>query len=925
MKHTLILILLCAAGCIHAFGEQIGGRITDASTGEPVEFASVLAIDDKQFSISDQDGNWTLNLRPGRHRIAFSFVGYASDTVSVTVPRDKPLDIRLKESATELREVVITSREGQGLTSTSRIDRSAMEHLQPTSFTDLLELLPGNMSQTPDMGKANTITLRETGAVTATGAKTDVSDDYAITSLGTVFMVDGAPVNGDATLQGVPSASSADPEAKRNMTNRGVDMRTISTDNIESVEIVRGIPSAEYGNLTSGVVNIKRIHRATPFTARFKADEYSKLFSAGKGFAAGNHVINVDAGFLDSKSDPRDPRENYKRANGSLRGTMNFGGDNQPLKTVWTAGADYTGSFDNVKVDPDLNYNKIDEYESAYNRWAVTSDLRFSFPKLRFLNSVALNSSLSYQHDRLTRRKQVAPQRASVAPTSMEAGVHDGHYLLSEYVADFVNDGKPLTLFLKLHADGRASAGTWAHSYKAGAEWSLAKNLGDGQVYDLTRPLSAAWTTRPRAFSEIPALKVLSFYAEDNMHALLGAASLDLQAGVRTIALTGLDRRFALAGKVYADPRLNAVFNFPSFGLGGRACALLVAGGFGLTTKMPTVDYLYPQAHYNDMIQLNYYDPVNPVENSRVSIRTYIDDPTNYSLKAARNRKWEVRVGADWGGNRLSVTFFEEHMNSGFRYSAVYAPYALRRYDASGLAGTALTAPPELSELPYTDVDILDGYRKVTNGSRIDKRGIEYQLNTVRWPALRTSLIINGAWFRSRYSNSQMLYATVTDVVGGEAVSDSFVGLYDTDDGRINEQFNTNFMFDTQIPRWGLVFSTSLQCMWYLKTTRLRDNGTPAYYMAASDGELHPYTEGDASDLRLQYLIKHYNEAAYLPQTVPPAIYLNLKATKQIGRLLKISAFVNRIVDYLPDYKSNGLTIRRTSNAYFGMEANFTF
>lgn len=86
-------------------------------------------------------------------------------------------------------------------------------------------------------------------------------------------------------------------------------MRTISTDNIESVEIVRGIPSAEYGNLTSGVVNIKRIRRSTPFSFRFKADEDSKLFSAAKGvgFRGDKHIINFDLGFLDSKSDPRAP------------------------------------------------------------------------------------------------------------------------------------------------------------------------------------------------------------------------------------------------------------------------------------------------------------------------------------------------------------------------------------------------------------------------------------------------------------------------------------------------------------------------------------------------------------------------------------------------------------------------------------------
>ena len=41
--------------------------------------------------------------------------------------------------------------------------------------------------------------------------------------------------------------------------------------------------------------------------------------------------------------------------------------------------------------------------------------------------------------------------------------------------------------------------------------------------------------------------------------------------------------------------------------------------------------------------------------------------------------------------------------------------------------------------------------------------------------------------------------------------------------------------------------------------------------------------------------------------------------------MLKVSAFVNRIIDYLPEYTVNGLTIRRTSGAYFGMEVNLSF
>lgn len=919
----LIITLSLLFGALICTGQEITvqGTVADAVSGEPLPFATVTLKPGNAATHADAEGRWVFRVAAGSYRVTASYIGYEESTMSVKPGRQTVL--KLKPSAT-LGEVVVTARESQGLTSASRIDRDAMEHLQPTSFTDILELLPGNISQNPDMGSANTINLRETGAVTATGAKTSTSDDYAITSLGTRFMVDGAPVDGDANLQGVPTGDASDPSAKRSTINRGVDMRSISTDNIESVEIVRGIPSAEYGNLTSGLVNIKRVSRATPWTGRFKADEYSKLFSVGKGIAIGGteHVVNADAGYLDSKVDPRDELENYKRFNASLR--ANFVWRNKAAVTKWNVGADYTGSFDNAKVDPDLNFNKIDLFKSSYNRFALTSTLALGPTRVKWLDVIELNTSVSFQHDRITRQKQVAPQRASIAPTTMVEGVHDGHYLLSEYLADFVSDGKPLSLFVKLRLRGNHSFGSWMHDYKAGAEWSVAKNYGDGQIYDLTRPLSASWTTRPRRFADIPALHVLSFYAEDNVTALLGASKFELQAGARTSQLPSLDSRFRLSGKVYVDPRLNAVFTFPEVQLVGSSMKFFVAGGWGVTTKMPTIDYLYPQVHYNDLIQLNYYDVNDPLNRSRVNLRTYIEDATNYDLSAARNRKWEVRFGFDWGENRLSATYFQERMTSGFRYSRIYRPYDYRDYDETAIDAAALTGQPSLENVPFVDKRVLDGMSKVTNGSRIDKRGVEFQLNTARWRPAMTSLIITGAWFRSRYSNSQMLFAPVNDVVGNQAVSDLYVGLYDTDDGRVNEQFNTNFTFDTQIPRWGLVFTTSLQCVWWLKTTRMRDNGVPDFYISAADGALHPYTDDSAKDVMLQYLVRRYNDAAYRTQTVPTALYLNLKATKKIGRWLRVSAFVNRIVDYLPDYTSNGLTIRRNSEAYFGMELNFT-
>lgn len=826
-------------------------------------------------------------------------------------------------SGRSLGEVVVTATTSTGLTSGSRIDRDAMKHLQPTSFADLLELLPGNISHTPDMGRANTITLRETGNIGASGA-ISANPDYAISSLGTSFVVDGTPIGSDANLSEVPGASSSDASALRSTVNRGTDMRTIATDNIESVEVMRGIPSAEYGNITSGVVNIRRIRRATPLTARFKADEYSKLFSIGKGFAVGSsgQVLNVDASFLDSKVDPRDNLESYKRFTASARARLRWVAPG--VTTIWNVGADYTGSFDNSRVDPDLNQRKIDEYKSSYNRAALTSELTLSFPLLDWLESVSLNTSASYVSDRLTRRKQVTANGSPVAPTTWAEGVHDGRYLLGTYLADFRIDGRPVDIFAKLRAKGSLSTGTWLHDYKAGIEWTFAKNYGRGQIYDLDKPLSGSWTTRPRAYRDVPALHTLSAFLEDGVTALIGAHKFEAQAGVRLVCLPSLDNRYYLSGRPYLDPRVNARWTFPEFSAGPWPMRLAVAAGYGLTTRMPTLDYLFPQAHYADFVQLGYYDINDPYRLSAVNLRTYIVNPVNYDLRPARNHKWETRLDLSWGGNRLSVTYFREQLRSGFRYSTVYDTYSFRRYDASAINPSGLTAPPTIDNLPYTDVRILDGHNRPANGSRIDKQGIELQLSTARWQPLATALTVTGAWFRSTYSNSQMLYYPISMVMGNTPLSDRFVGLYDTSDGRVNDQFNTNFMFDTQIPRWGLIFTTTLQCMWWVKTRRLSENGVPVAYIAADDGKVHPFTDDLADDPLMSHLIRDFNPQIFTTMKVPTAMYLNFKVTKQIGRFLRLSAFVNRIIDYLPDYTVNGITIRRSSDAYFGMEATIT-
>lgn len=56
--------------------------------------------------------------------------------------------------------------------------KHAMEHLQPSSFSDILELLPGGRSHDPDLNSPNTIRLREAGSPSG----------YTTTSLGTSLL-----------------------------------------------------------------------------------------------------------------------------------------------------------------------------------------------------------------------------------------------------------------------------------------------------------------------------------------------------------------------------------------------------------------------------------------------------------------------------------------------------------------------------------------------------------------------------------------------------------------------------------------------------------------------------------------------------------------------------------------------------------------
>lgn len=900
--YTILAVFTLQAA--HAQG-VLRATVLDKDTREPIIGATIHdAVKGKPIAVTDAEGCFTIPNNDDTKQIRITYIGYK---ILTTAPVRNGRYL-LEAEISRLGEVVVTAQESRGLTSASTIGKHAMEHLQPSSFADLLELLPGGRAETPSLSTPNVIHIREA----ASGGS-----QYMTSSLGTQFMVDGAPISTNANMQYVSGAWDSE-STYRDFTNAGVDMRSLSTDDIEKVEIVRGIASVEYGDLTSGLVKIERKKGGADLHVRLKADMSSKLFYLSKGLEwKPQHLsLNLSADYLDAKADPRNTLENYKRITFSARLHKQWLRNNYDLSL--STNADYTGSFDNDKVDPDLNYNVEDSYKSQYNRMVWMGDLTLKSKRDSWLKSAGLMCSAAYEYDDIKRRRLIQLQRTTVAATNHEEGEADALLLPWKYMADHEVEGKPLNIYAKLSARLQIPTTRLSNALLLGIDWNMDKNYGRGQVFDPERPLYPGISTRERPLYDIPANHRLSLFAEETLKWPTAIGTFEATGGIRVTEMLNLPAEYAMHGKKYLDPRINAGYTFPKFSFLGKPTFIRLAGGIGQHTKMPTMEQLFPDKLYIDFIQLNYYHE-NP-DYRRVNLMTYIRNPRNLELQAARNLKWEMSADINIGGNRLSITYFREKMTSGFRSQTHYESFSYKEYDASTIDGSTLTAPPALSDMTYTLRDELVGYSNYTNGSETDKQGIEYTLETVRLPKILTRLTINGAWLHTHYRNSILETYRPSMVVGDRSLQ--YVGLYQDADGTMSESFNTNFTFDTDVPRLRLGFSLSAQFLWYTMSQRERISNTPDQYIAP-DGTIHDWLAGDENDTYLQWLIRTNSETLYELTRVPMSMNLNLKVTKKLfADRLQIAMFCNKIWDYTPDYERKGYTFRRHVTPYFGLEMN---
>ena len=466
--------------------QLLSGIVLDGETLEPVVGAT----------IADAKNDEAMQLR-------ISSIGYKT-LVTKLNPGGRYL---LHAEVSQLGEVVVTAQENRGLTTSSRIEKHAMEHLQPSSFSDLLELIPGGRSHDPSLSAPNNIHIREIPIG---------SSNYATSSLGTSFVIDGAPISTNANMQYLAGAWD-DAATSRDNTNAGVDMRGISTDDIESVEIVRGIPSVEYGDLTSGLVKIERRRGGHDLKFRLKADMGSKLVYGAKDFEWEKHhlTLNVSADYLDAKADPRNRLENYKRV--TLSSRLGKKWENKDYSLTLSSNLDFSSSIDNDKQDIDQTYSAEDSYRSSYNRYALLNALQYMSKRGAWLKSAEVTVSASLENDRIERTRLVQLSRMTVAPQSKEEGENDAYILPFKYIGHHEVEGMPLNLFAKMNARVQIPNNRLSNTLLLGVEWNMDKNMGRGQVFDPHAPVYTGISSRTRSLKQIPANHRLSAYASNGL------------------------------------------------------------------------------------------------------------------------------------------------------------------------------------------------------------------------------------------------------------------------------------------------------------------------------------------------------------------------------------------------------------------------
>ena len=949
---NLLLIIICAA-CVFPMqliaqngNLSISGNVTDADTGEPLEFVIVQLAERNIWAETNEKGEFSIkNLRPGAYDVVVQATGYQTFNRKVELNSSLPsLEIKLSPLSLALKEVTVTASTKR-MGSTSQIGREAVQHIQPKSLEDMMQLVPGNVTKNPDLNSIGQAQIREI-------------DNNANNAAGTLVVVDGAPMSNDANMQTYSTSMSGSTPAQ-STAGKGVDLRLISPDNIESIEVVRGIPSVEYGNLTSGAVIVKSRTGATPWEIKLKADPYSKMAYAGKGFGLSKGgAVNFTADYSQSYSDIRKKYIGYDRVTFGVGYGNVFMKETRPLS--FNARFSFFSSLNNEKSDPELVYNERVNSKTIGGRFSVDGNWSLQLP---WISTLTFAASANYLYESDYSNRQVILQ-SGITPVGNATAdkEYQTFYLSSTYYAWSKIVGKPLDLYAQVKADRLFNFQNGAFmTIKLGAEWRFNKNYGVGMTFDEKHPPQVInnQSLRPRPFNTIPAMNVLSAFLEDKFTTPIGTTSLTAQAGAR-LSHIFLDESKAKRGDMTTvEPRLNIDYNILNADNNSFLQDFSIAGGYGVAMKTPTLLQFYPDMAYFDVTSfaMLFPDDVSGEKGKSLAVMTtkVIQNTTNPDLKPAFSYKAEG--GFTFRKNKVSgmINYFNERHKNEFGYVAQPVIMEATRY----------STPSGIDAVRYEDGKVQyesDGtwhdatatphtyyfsYLTPSNSVSTKKWGIEYQINLAAIPAIKTSISVDGAYLHIKRRSTDDYYSPVSATVNGDTYP--YIAKMPGGSGTVSTRFNTNFRFITHIPKLQLIFTTTLQMIWRESYKAIYENnaGKSLVYKTQDPfspnrevyavnpvgflndkGDYTPWQQDFINDPVYRYMVATYvHPRAFDTEVLPTSAILNFRLTKEFGKIVEISFMANNFLKLMKTHKLETAVGWKdvTIPMYFGAEVKLKF
>ena len=122
----------------------VSGTLTDAEDNTPLIGVNIIIQGTSQGTITDFDGNYTIEVPDGNTVLEYSYTGYRSQAVTVGTQRE--ISLKMAPNATALEEVVVvgytTRKRGELTGSVSTVDNEVLER---TPNKDLVKSLSGRV------------------------------------------------------------------------------------------------------------------------------------------------------------------------------------------------------------------------------------------------------------------------------------------------------------------------------------------------------------------------------------------------------------------------------------------------------------------------------------------------------------------------------------------------------------------------------------------------------------------------------------------------------------------------------------------------------------------------------------------------------------------------------------------------------------